>query len=80
MPLNQRMKEVTLKVTLHHLLRNTSKSIDRTCRNIIALGKDLSSKDFPKETLEEFQNELKALLPDSTEEQIRTWLVLRFHL
>lgn len=80
MPLNQRLKEVTLKITIHHLLRNTKKSIDRTCRNIIALGKDLSSEEFSISVLNEFHAELKALLNSADEEQIKEWLVLKFHL
>lgn len=78
--LNDRLKEVTLKITLHHLLRNTQKSVDRTSRNIIALGKDLSSEAFAPELINEFQNELKVLLSDYDEEQVKKWLVLKFHL
>lgn len=80
MSLDTRIKEVTLKVTLHHILRNTHKSLERTCRNVIALGKDLSNEHFTYDTLNQLQIELKGLLQEADEEQIISWLVLKFHL
>lgn len=80
MSLNNRVKEVTLKITLHHVLRNAHKSIERTCRNAIALGKDLSNENFSPDTLSHLQNELREKLPHMNEEQIKAWLVQKFHL
>lgn len=80
MLLNTRIKDVTLKITLHHILRNAHKSIDRTCRNIIALGKDLSSENFSPDTLSSLQDELKQILSNMNEEQVKAWLVQNFHL
>lgn len=80
MSLNNRVKEVTLKITLHHVLRNAHKSIERTCRNAIALGKDLSNENFSPDTLSHLQNELREKLPYMNEEQIKAWLVQKFRL
>lgn len=80
MSLNTRIKEVTLKITLHHILRNTHKSLERTCRNVIALGKDLSNEHFTPDVLNQLQIELKSLLHEANEEQIKAWLILKFHL
>lgn len=80
MSLNNRVKEVTLKITLHHVLRNAHKSIERTCRNAIALGKDLSNENFSPSALSHLQNELREKLPYMNEEQIRAWLVQKFRL
>lgn len=80
MSLEKKLKQVTLSVSLRHLLRNKAKSKERTCRNMIELGKELSQVALSEGELGALYQELLSMLDEKNEEELKNWMLGTFRL
>lgn len=80
MSLDKKLKQAALSVALRHMLKNKEKSKERTCRNIIELGKELSSKPILETDLSSLYKELIGIIDDSGEEKLKSWIINAFQL
>lgn len=80
MSLDKKLKQAALSVALRHMLKNKEKSKERTCRNIIELGKELSSKPILETDLSSLYKELIGIIDDSGEEKLKSWIIKAFQL
>ncbi len=80
MSLETKLKQVTLSVSLRHLLRNKAKSKERTCRNMIELGKELSKVTTSEGELSRLYQELLKMIDEKDEDELKNWMIGVFKL
>lgn len=80
MSLETKLKQVTLSVSLRHLLRNKAKSKERTCRNMIELGKGLSKVTPSEGELSRLYQELLKMIDAKDEDELKNWMIGVFKL
>ncbi|MGL4737196.1 MAG: hypothetical protein ACRCW2_07020 [Cellulosilyticaceae bacterium] len=80
MSLDQKLKQAALNVALRHMTRSKAYGKERTCRNVIELGKELATKEINPA----YGNSLYAELYEEIEgmdlETLRCWMIEKFEL
>lgn len=80
MSLDKKLKQAALNVALRHIIKNKEKSRERTCRNVIELGKELTTKEMDAGSLGSLYSELLASINQMDDEMLKEWVIQQFEL